>query len=561
MRALLLLLLGTSVCTMCAGDPPPPHIVHIVVDDLGWGNVGYHVKDTQAIDEMRTPHIDALVAGGVELDRHYAHKICSPSRSALQVGRAPIHVNVVNVPPEVRNPDDPEGGYQGCPVHMTGIAAKLKGAGYATHAVGKWDVGMATEAHHPRARGYDSWLGYWHHANDYWSHDIETCPGEDGARRVKIKDLWRFNNTVDGPAVDLQNGPRCSQDNQRPRGERCVYEEALLTDRALAVIDDAADGDERLFLFWSMHLVHFPLQVPQAYLDRFAFIEHPERRAMAAMVSYADDEIGRVVARLRSNGMWDNTLLVLHADNGGEIMFEGTCAGNNYPLRGGKFSNFEGGIRTNALVSGGAVPAARRGSKETALVAAWDWYATYAAIAGVDASDPAAETAGLPAVDAVNQWPLLSGANATAPRRDLSIGDTSALGYNGDGSTLVGGVLRADGYKLLLGAANKGRLVDQDVVTSPLYPDGTHLAPQTHVRRCGRTAADGCLFNVLHDETESTNLAAANPALFRTLLARVDALQASVWSPDRGAPDPAACAAAEGRYKGYWGPWVADGGV
>ena len=55
---------------------------------------------------------------------------------------------------------------QGIPLNMTGVASLLKRGGYQTHLVGKWDVGMATEAHHPRARGYDSWLGYWHHTND-----------------------------------------------------------------------------------------------------------------------------------------------------------------------------------------------------------------------------------------------------------------------------------------------------------------------------------------------------------------------------------------------------------
>ena len=60
---------------------------------------------------------------------------------------------------------------------MTTIATVLSAAGYRTHAVGKWDVGMASEAHHPRARGYDSWTGYWHHANDYWSMSTGSCQG------------------------------------------------------------------------------------------------------------------------------------------------------------------------------------------------------------------------------------------------------------------------------------------------------------------------------------------------------------------------------------------------
>ena len=74
----------------------------------GWADVGYH----NVSDEVRTPRIDALAADGIALARHYAHKICSPSRAAIQTGRAPIHVNVQNVDPQVVNPDDLLGGYQ-----------------------------------------------------------------------------------------------------------------------------------------------------------------------------------------------------------------------------------------------------------------------------------------------------------------------------------------------------------------------------------------------------------------------------------------------------------------
>ena len=79
---------------------------------------------------MHTPNIDALVQTGLELDRFYVHKICSPTRSALQSGRAPIHVNVQNVLPESVNPKDPVGGYQGIPLNMTCIATQLKKANY-----------------------------------------------------------------------------------------------------------------------------------------------------------------------------------------------------------------------------------------------------------------------------------------------------------------------------------------------------------------------------------------------------------------------------------------------
>ena len=95
------------------------------------------------------------------------YKFCSPTRSAVQSGRNPIHVNVQNYQPVVWDSADPHrdpvSGYAGIPTKMTGMSAVLKGAGYATHYTGKWDCGMATEEHTPKGRGYDTSLFYFHH--------------------------------------------------------------------------------------------------------------------------------------------------------------------------------------------------------------------------------------------------------------------------------------------------------------------------------------------------------------------------------------------------------------
>ena len=108
------------------------------MDDFGWANVGYHRSPANDPDhEVRTPNIDALVASGVQLNRFYTHKFCSPTRSALQSGRSPIFVNVQNSDIAQSNPADPVSGFQGIPRNITGLAAKLKSAGYATHMVGK----------------------------------------------------------------------------------------------------------------------------------------------------------------------------------------------------------------------------------------------------------------------------------------------------------------------------------------------------------------------------------------------------------------------------------------
>lgn len=99
---------------------------------------------------MHTPTISALVREGVELHRHYAHMICTPSRSSLQTGRLPVHLIT-----QLADPCDKAGAI---PRNMTGLAEQLQRAGYATHQVGKWDAGMSTPRHTPHGRGFDTSL-------------------------------------------------------------------------------------------------------------------------------------------------------------------------------------------------------------------------------------------------------------------------------------------------------------------------------------------------------------------------------------------------------------------
>ena len=227
---------------------------------------------------------------------------------------------------------------------------------------------MATPLHSPKARGYDSWLGYWHHANDYWSFGEGTCAdsfegGATGSRPQKealVRDLWRYNGSTDfqqhsvasaavvdrdvtdigSPARDLQNADFCSQTHQNNSNVTCVFEEQILLDRVLKLIngfgarqanpkkvkDDTSDG---MFLLWSSHLVHMPLQAPAAFVRKFSDVDDPQRQMMRAMTNFLDDAVGQMIAALEANGLWNDTLIVGHADNGGEFFFDtgGTLAG------------------------------------------------------------------------------------------------------------------------------------------------------------------------------------------------------------------------------------------
>ena len=415
----------TLLGTVTAAQQSKPNLVFMLVDDWGWANVGYH-RDPPT-KEVVTPNIDSLVKEGLELDQHYAFKFCSLSRSYLMSGRLPIHVNDLNDQPSFYNPQDPVSGFAGIPRNMTGLAMKMKLAGYAAHQVGKCDAGMATPDHTPTGRGFDTSFGYFHHTNDFYTE----IAGGGQCNGTKLVDLW----DTDKPAHGV-NGTD--------------YEEGLFKERLLKIINNH-DTSTPLFLYYAPHIVHTPLEVPDSYANKFSFIDDKDRQMYHAMVNYLDDVVGELVDALKKKGIWVNTLFASSSDNGGPEYPGGGA--NNYPLRGGKLTDWQGGVRVNAFVSGGYLPEKMRGQKTTGYIHLADWYATFCAIAGVDPTDERAAKANLPPIDSMNMWPLISGETTESPRKDVPVSI----------DTLISGE-----YKILTGT------VDQAGWTGPRYPNQTN---------------------------------------------------------------------------------------
>lgn len=195
-------------------------------------------------------------------------------------------------------------------------------------------------------------------------------------------------------------------------------------------------------------------------------------------------------------------------------------------------------------------------------MAGWDWYATFASLAGVDPTDHRAAAAGLPPIDSLDMWPMLSGANMTSPRTHVPIGSNTG-GESGrtSGNTTVGGLI-VPPYKIILGM-NTNDTLDMATWTGPQNPNMTcaHtpscLSPAKMIATCGRTPATGCLYNVYEDPTEHVNLALKLPKVFNGLLARVDEIQKGVYSPQRAdsAYDNVACNYSLTHLHGFWGPF------
>ena len=483
-----------------------PHIIFLLVDDWGWANVGYHrIHHTQ---EVATINFDNLVKEGLELDQYYTFNQCGPSRCSFLTGRLPIHVNDKNMEPQYYNPDDPVSGFTGIPRNMTGIGEKMKQAGYATHQVGKWDAGMATPDHIPTGRGFDSSLGYFHHANDYYTELENNCNG------TPIVDLWK----TDKPALSLNGtGPG-------------NYEEGLFKTTVMNIINEH-DPSTPLFLYYAPHIVHTPLQVPNSYLTKFSFIDNSDRKYYHAMVNYLNDVVGELVDTLKKKGMWEDTLFVVSSDNGGPEYYGGGA--NNYPLRGGKLTDWQGGIRVNAFVSGGFLPEKMRGQKTEEYIHVADWFSTFCALAGVDPTDEAAAQVDLPPIDSINMWPLLSGQNATATRVEIPIS------YR----TLISGE-----FKILTG------MQLQASWTGPEYPNNTN--PHGGIAAVQDCGGSGCLYNIRKDPEERENLATRMPDVLKSMQQKLAKHQATYFNPNRGNIWPGACDAALTKYNGFWGPFL-----
>jgi arylsulfatase B len=429
---------------------------------------------------------------------------------------------------------------------------------------------MATPEHTPSGRGYESWLGYFHHANDYYTETLtggstvvtDVCGRELG---LDLVDLWSSGPAGSGPARHL-NGTQ--------------YEEYLFTDNSLKVINEhnASNAAAPLFLVHAFHTVHTPLQIPEERIKHFKYLENKDRRTYAAMVAYMDSAIGQFVTALEKKGMWENTLLILSSDNGGPIygtpgsptdLTKATFgAANNLPLRGGKTSDWEGGIRVNAFVAGGAVPLGMRGTVLDDYIHIADWYATLCAIAGVDALDERAAAKNVPAVDSMNMWPLLSGkvAPGRGPRHEIHVSR----------KTLIQGK-----YKLLTGSdgailkyvwrteqpavRTSSRLTDlfslvrrlhhEDLMTFDVHGVGWGPAAVEHSIMPGRNCSRGCLFDIMADPNEDHQIK-DQPEVVAQMMQRLQELNKSNFNPNRGAQNKLACEVAVDKYGGFYGPFI-----
>jgi arylsulfatase A-like enzyme len=356
---------------------PPPNIIFILADDLGYGDLGCYGQK-----RIQTPRLDRMAAEGLRFTQFYAGStVCAPSRCVLMQGLHTGHCRVrgnagrQNPMAQSLRPED-----------IT-VAEVLKSAGYATGLFGKWGLGDSPDAEPglPRRQGFDEFYGYLSqvHAHNYYPTFL-----------WRNEEKVRLRNTVP---------------NETPAGagksdNKLDYSHDLIADEALDFI--RRHRDRPFFLFFTPTIPHANnearaegMEVPD--LGPYANLDWPPGvRGHAAMISRLDRDVGRVLDLLRELGIAERTLVFFSSDNGPhkEGGFDPEFNDSNGPLRGIKRDLYEGGIRVPMIVWGpGRVPAGQVSDEPWWFA---DFLPTAAALAGVKPPDR---------LDGIDASPLLRG--------------------------------------------------------------------------------------------------------------------------------------------------------
>ncbi len=336
-----------------------PNIIFIMADDLGYGELGCYGQQ-----KIATPNIDRLCAEGMKFTDYYAGStVCAPSRSVLMTGRHMGHTHVRgnagkgNMHIQSLRPED------------VTVAEVLKQAGYTNGITGKWGLGdlkPGAEAGLPENQGFDLFFGYYNqrHAHNYFPDHLYR-----NQQRVPLANEGNFDEDGAGKATVTK-----------------VYAHDLVLDESLKFIE--ANRDKRFFLFCSWTLPHGNNEDPKNGAPDFGMYADKDwtdpNKLHAAMVTYLDTQVGKLLAALDAHGLRENTIVFFTSDNGPHRE-----SGGNNPdffessgiVRGIKRDLYDGGIRVPMIVRWPGKVAA--GSVTDHVSYHGDIMATLAEIAGV----------------------------------------------------------------------------------------------------------------------------------------------------------------------------------
>lgn len=341
-----------------------PNIVFILADDLGYGDLSCYGQR-----QYQTPELDKLAGQGMRFTRFYSmNTICSPSRAGLLTGLNPIRLGIQDV-------FFPE-SFTGMPTQVPTIAHLLKGVGYNTACIGKWHLG-----HHarylPKSRGFDYYYGL------PYSNDMANLT------------LLENDSVVEEHVENRLLTSRYTQKTLDWLGQQ--------------------QAGKPFFLYLAHNMPHIPLGVSKEFEGKSGFTLYGD------VMLELDHSVGQIRKLLEQKGLSQNTIIVFTSDNGPWLVY-GPNGGTAGPLRGGKQTSYEGGIRVPCLVYWpGKIT---QGLVQPAMATMADWLETLARWGGVQAS-------ALPRTDGQNLEPLLKGKKSAAPREYASyyVGQLEAYIY------------------------------------------------------------------------------------------------------------------------------------
>ncbi len=420
-----------------------PNIVFFLADDLGYMDCGF-----SGGKDIKTPNLDKLALAGAVLESFYVQPVCSPTRAALMTGRYPIRTGLqVGV---IR----PWAKY-GLPLEERTLAQGLKEAGYRTAITGKWHLGSFDKAYHPNARGFDHAYGHLFGAIDYNTH---------------IRD-----NELDW----YRNGEKLKEEG---------YSTHLLAKEAVKFVNEQSK-EKPFFLYFPFNAVHTPLQVPDSYLSSLSHLSG-QRRTMAGMLMALDEAVGQVVAAVEAKGLRKDTLFIFSSDNGG---YSPGKVADNGPLRAGKGTLYEGGVRAAAFATwDGQIKPGTRLNTALHMV---DWYPTLLKLGGASL---AKDKQKLP-LDGLDMWPALT-KGKPSPHEEILFNSEPRRG-----------AIRVGDWKLVLNGS---------AASEPEEGEASKATKKKKAAQPQKAAVE--LFNLAKDLGEKNNLAEQNPDKVKELQARLE---------------------------------------
>ncbi|NOS69621.1 MAG: sulfatase [Verrucomicrobia bacterium] len=348
-RVFLLVALGLATFNLCvrgfAATPLKPNFIFILVDDLGWTDLG-----VQGSKFYETPNIDRLASQGMRFTQAYsACTVCSPTRAALLTGKYPARLHITDwikghVRPDakLKVPD----WTMHLPLEETTIAEALKHEGYATASIGKWHLGGSE--FYPDKQGFD-----------------ENLAGNDRGQPPSYFSPYGIPTLADGH-----------------KGE---FLSDRLTDETLKFIE--RNKTKPFFIYLPHYAVHTPLMGKPEVIAKYkrkADPQNPQHNPVyAALIESVDDSVGRILQKLDELKLAENTVVIFTSDNGGLLQNDVT---SNLPLRAGKGSAYEGGVRVPLFIKWPGIT--KPGSTCDTPAITPDYFPTMLDMAGLAAKKP-----------------------------------------------------------------------------------------------------------------------------------------------------------------------------